>query len=110
MKLSREIEGHGLWRAPCWLAGDFGLLHGMGFAGAPAQTGLPREFVPLALMSFNVGIELGQIGVILAVAGLWAVVRKPLARWTERIRVVPVDAPGISSGMWCIDRALVLLE
>jgi hypothetical protein len=50
-----------LWHRPRTLAGGFGLLHGFGFAGALAEVGLPASDIPLALGSFNVGIELGQL-------------------------------------------------
>src|SRR5262249_33764830 len=51
----------GAWRKPRTLAAAFGLLHGFGFAGALAAVGLPQGDIPLALGSFNVGIELGQL-------------------------------------------------
>ena len=63
VELARGSAG-ALWRQPWWLAGGFGLLHGMGFAGALAETGLPQSNVPLALLFFNVGIELGQLAFI----------------------------------------------
>ena len=43
---------------------NFGLLHGLGFAGALADIGLPQEDLWLSLLLFNVGIEAGQLGVI----------------------------------------------
>ena len=43
------------------VAFSFGLLHGFGFAGALAQVGLPQKAIPLALLTFNVGVELGQL-------------------------------------------------
>jgi len=49
---------------PGWMSGGFGLLHGMGFAGALSQVGLPSGEIPLALAAFNIGIELGQLLVI----------------------------------------------
>lgn len=49
---------------PGWMSGGFGLLHGMGFAGALSQVGLPSGEIPLALAAFNIGIELGQLAVI----------------------------------------------
>ena len=55
---------------PWVVAFAFGLLHGFGFASALTSAGLPRAELPLALVSFNVGVELGQapgfIGLILA--------------------------------------------
>ena len=54
-----------------WLAAlAFGLLHGFGFAGALAEAGLPQRDVPVALLAFNVGIELGQLAFVFAVLGV----------------------------------------
>ncbi len=56
-------------RWPWVVAFTFGLLHGFGFAGALSEVGLPQNAVPLALLFFNVGVELGQlffIGVVMA--------------------------------------------
>ncbi|MFL6197485.1 MAG: HupE/UreJ family protein, partial [Thermoanaerobaculia bacterium] len=73
-------------RAPWAVAAGFGLLHGLGFAGALAEVGLPTAEIPLALFSFNVGIELGQlafVGAVLLVAV--ALRRLPVAwpRWSK---------------------------
>ena len=46
---------------PWVVAFVFGLLHGLGFAGALAEIGLPQKAIPLALLCFNVGVELGQL-------------------------------------------------
>jgi len=97
-------------RYPWWLAGGFGLLHGMGFAGALAATGLPQDNVPLALLFFNVGIELGQIGFIVLVLLVWMFIRRPLGvSWSERLMPVPVYVLGTLSAMWCIERGLEVL-
>lgn len=61
---------------PWIVAFVFGLLHGFGFAGALSDVGLPQNEVPLALLMFNVGVELGQLLFIAAVLALLAVVRK----------------------------------
>ncbi|SDO99123.1 Hydrogenase/urease accessory protein HupE [Paenibacillus sp. yr247] len=45
----------------------FGLIHGMGFAGAISEIGLPREYLISSLLSFNVGVETGQLGIVLAI-------------------------------------------
>lgn len=52
---------------PWVMSGGFGLLHGLGFAGALADIGLPQTDIPLALLSFNIGIELGQLVVVAVV-------------------------------------------
>jgi hypothetical protein len=109
VELTRTEKHDVLWRNPWWLAGGFGLLHGMGFAGALAETGLPQDNVPLALLFFNVGIEIGQIAFILVVLAIWWVLRKPLAPWQDRLLPVPVYVLGSLSAMWCIERGLEAL-
>jgi hydrogenase/urease accessory protein HupE len=109
VELTRKARNDLLWRNPWWLAGGFGLLHGMGFAGALAETGLPQDNVPLALLFFNVGIEIGQIAFILLVIGVWFIVRKPLAQWQEKLLPVPVYILGALSAMWCIERGIEAL-
>jgi len=109
VELTRASKHDVLWRNPWWLAGGFGLLHGMGFAGALAETGLPQDNLPLALLFFNVGIEMGQIAFILAVLGLWLLIRKPLAPWQDRLLPIPVYVLGALSAMWCIERGLEVL-
>ena len=110
VELTREGRNDLLWRNPWWLAGGFGLLHGMGFAGALAETGLPQDNLPLALLFFNVGIEIGQIAFILVVLALWWLVRKPLAPWQAQLRWVPVYMLGGLSAMWCIERGLEVIS
>ena len=109
VELTRRERNDLLWRHPWWLAGGFGLLHGMGFAGALAETGLPQDNVPLALLFFNVGIELGQIAFIFAILALWWLLKKPLAPMQERLLPVPVYILGALSAMWCIERGLEVL-
>jgi len=59
-------------RYPWVVAFTFGLLHGFGFAGALTQVGLPQVEIPLALLFFNVGVEVGQLLFIAAVfAAVW---------------------------------------
>ena len=60
---------------PWVVAFSFGLLHGLGFAGALAEVGLPRGEIPLALFAFNVGVELGQLAFVTAVLTLVRLVR-----------------------------------
>jgi hypothetical protein len=68
----------------------FGLLHGLGFAGALRDVGLPRSSFATALVGFNVGVELGQVAVI-AVAML-AVGWYSRREWYRQRIVVPVSA------------------
>lgn len=66
----------------------------MGFAGALAEIGLPQGSIPLALLFFNLGIEVGQIIFILLLLGAWQLVKRPLLPWQERLLPVPVYALG----------------
>lgn len=109
VELTRASKHDMLWRNPWWLAGGFGLLHGMGFAGALAETGLPQDNVPLALLFFNVGIEIGQLAFIAVVLGIWLLIRKPLAPWQDRLLPIPIYILGALSAMWCIERGLEVL-
>jgi len=100
-----------LRRYPWWLAGGFGLLHGMGFAGALAEIGLPQNNISLALLFFNIGIEIGQIAFLLLVIGVWwlinhAVTIRQVTINRERLMPIPVYALGGLSAMWCIERGL----
>jgi hypothetical protein len=86
-------------RWPWVFAAVCGLLHGLGFAGALAEIGLPARDVRVALVLFNVGVEIGQLGFV-ALASL-------LLRGTERspARRFAVYAMGGVSAWWLIDRA-----
>jgi len=94
--------------APWVVAFTFGLLHGFGFAGALAQVGLPQGDIPLALFSFNAGVELGQLLFIALVFGVAALARQIARRVALRPpswawRVVPY-AIGSVSMFWLIQR------
>ena len=102
-ELARE-HPTSLGRRPWLMAAGFGLLHGLGFAGALAQVGLPVHEIPLALFSFNVGIELGQIGFILAVLAFslaFAPVLRRLPRWSV---AVPAYVIGTLAAFWMFER------
>ncbi|HXJ59240.1 MAG TPA: HupE/UreJ family protein [Verrucomicrobiae bacterium] len=91
-------------RAPWVVAFTFGLLHGLGFAGALSDVGLPQHAIPLALLFFNIGVELGQLAFIAAVLGVVAgarrvPVRAPVWSW----RVTPY-AHRRCSDVWVIQR------
>jgi hypothetical protein len=109
VELTRIQKHDALWRNPWWLAVAFGLLHGMGFAGALAETGIPQDNVPLALLFFNIGIEIGQIAFILVLLAVWHLVRRPLGPWRERLFPVPVYILGTLSAMWCFERGMAAL-
>jgi hydrogenase/urease accessory protein HupE len=92
-------------RRPWWMAGTFGLLHGLGFAGALAQVGLPDTDIPLALAAFNVGIEIGQLLFVAAVLSIGLLLRGRLARW----RAVPAYGIGTLAAFWVFERVAALV-
>lgn len=92
-----------LTREKPWLvAFVFGLLHGFGFAGALTEIGLPEHAIPLALLFFNLGVEVGQLLFIAAVFAAWAVLRR--IRWPDWAWRVPVYAIGSLAAFWTIER------
>jgi hypothetical protein len=62
-------------RWPALLAFIFGLVHGLGFAGALKEIGLPQNYLPTALLTFNVGVELGQLMTVAAAWAVWVALR-----------------------------------
>lgn len=92
-------------RFPWIVAFAFGLLHGFGFAGVLGEIGLPSHAVPLALLFFNIGVELGQIAFIAAVLGfaaLWRRLSLPVpAEWARAVAYVI----GIVAAYWAIERS-----
>lgn len=106
-ELSRPDQKSRLWDKPWYLAGGFGLLHGMGFAGALAETGLPQMHLPTALLFFNVGIEVGQLLFIALLTALGVLIAKvSSAPW---LRIAPVYLLGAVSTFWVLDRTGSLL-
>lgn len=92
-------------RKPWLVALSFGLLHGLGFAGALAEVGLPQNSIPLALLFFNVGVEIGQLLFVAALLAAAALVRRvtgpPNPRWST---VLPAYAIGGMASYWVFER------
>lgn len=91
-------------RMPWLVAFTFGLLHGFGFAGALAEIGLPQGQIPLALLFFNVGVELGQLVFVAAALSVIVLIRRirlDFPGWAAR---VPPYAIGSLAMFWVIQR------
>ena len=89
---------------PWIVAFTFGLLHGFGFAGALSEIGFPQKEVPLALLTFNIGVELGQLIFIGIVGLLWMILKKingPQPNWSWK--VLPYSM-GIIASFWLVER------
>lgn len=87
-------------RQPWLIAFAFGLLHGLGFAGALREIGVPGDRVALALVGFNVGVELGQLAFVVLLLPLRALLRRAPAA----IQRVPAYAVGTLAVLWTLER------
>ncbi|MBB5350984.1 hydrogenase/urease accessory protein HupE [Haloferula luteola] len=96
-------------RWPWCVAFSFGLLHGLGFAGALSEVGLPPQAIPIALLFFNVGVELGQLAFIGAILLGIAFLRKIPLRWPSwGWRVAPY-AIGCVAAFWVVERTVAFI-
>lgn len=96
-------------RAPWLVAFAFGLLHGLGFASALLEVGLPPVHVPLALLFFNLGVELGQLGVI-AVALAAAALTARLSLQKAWLRSGLLYVMGSVAAAWSLERVLAVFS
>ncbi len=95
-------------RLPWIVAFSFGLLHGFGFAGALSEIGVPAHAVPLALLFFNVGVELGQLMFITAVLAVGWLLGRAAARapsWWPRAVAYGI---GSVAAFWFYERVLAI--
>ncbi len=107
-ELSKQHRGEtGLTtRAPWLVALCFGLLHGFGFAGALTEVGLPQSDIPLALLFFNVGVEVGQLLFVAGVLCVTWVIKKIKFRWPVWVEQAPAYAIGSLAAFWFIQRTV----
>jgi hydrogenase/urease accessory protein HupE len=107
-ELSKQHRGEiGLTtRAPWLVALCFGLLHGFGFAGALTEVGLPQSDIPLALLFFNVGVEVGQLLFVSGVIVVTWVIKKMKLRWPVWVEQAPAYAIGSLAAFWFIQRTV----
>jgi hydrogenase/urease accessory protein HupE len=96
-------------RSPWLVAFIFGLLHGFGFAGALTGAGLPRAELPLALLTFNIGVEIGQIAFVLLVVLLERSFRQLEISWPVWATRMPGYLIGSAGAFWTIQRTAILL-
>jgi hypothetical protein len=100
-------------RWPWLVAFCFGLLHGFGFAGALAEVGLPHHAIPIALLFFNLGVEIGQLAFVAAVLATGELFRRVITlrfesasvqRMINRVDVTAAYAIGAVAAYWLIER------
>ena len=107
-ELSKQHRGEtGLTtKAPWLIALCFGLLHGFGFAGALTEVGLPQSDIPLALLFFNVGVEVGQLMFVSGVLVVTWLIQKAKFRWPVWAQQAPAYAIGSLAAFWFIQRTV----
>jgi len=91
-------------RAPWVVAFSFGLLHGFGFAGALAEIGLPQTAVPIALLTFNIGVEVGQLIFVAAVLLLRELATRVVRSNTDWLPTATAYGIGSIAAFWTIER------
>jgi len=103
LKINRGLQS--LTATYPWLvAFTFGLLHGFGFAGALSQVGLPQNEIPLALLMFNIGVELGQLMFVMLMLGVIIALGRLRVQWPVWSRQFPAYAIGGMAAFWLIQR------
>jgi hydrogenase/urease accessory protein HupE len=87
-----------------WIAFFFGFVHGFGFAGVLREFGLPRSALGLSLFSFNLGVEIGQACIVVAVTSLLAVLRARNQALSRRVLVAGSAGVILAGSYWFIQR------
>jgi hydrogenase/urease accessory protein HupE len=94
---------------PWVVAFAFGLLHGLGFAGALTGLGLPPDDIPIALLFFNVGVEIGQLMFVAFFLVMGWAFRTLEVKWPSWGEAVPAYAIGTVAMYWFIGRLFVVI-
>ena len=101
--------GFSLARSPWAIAFGFGLLHGFGFAGALADIGLPEQARAMALLLFNVGVEIGQLMVVGVLLALLYGLRARRVPVPAAVALAPIVVMGTVSAYWFVERVLSMV-
>ncbi len=96
--------------SPWLMAFAFGLLHGFGFAGALSELGLPTREIPLALLFFNIGVEIGQLAFVTVVLLIRRVVLRLVRSWPNSLAAVPGYIIGAVAMFWLVERVSAILR
>jgi hydrogenase/urease accessory protein HupE len=93
-----------VWKHPWILPGALGLLHGLGFASVLFDAGLPSKEIPLALLGFNLGLEVAQLGVIAVAWMSFKAIGSALPSTWRSSRTIPAYLIGSLAAFWLIER------
>jgi hydrogenase/urease accessory protein HupE len=110
VELLRHYKGlDGLTYHYPWLISFlFGLLHGLGFASALQDVGLPENNIPLALVLFNTGVEIGQLAFVVVILVIAAGIRKINFQWPAWAYKTPAYVIGTLAMYWFIERLMII--
>jgi hydrogenase/urease accessory protein HupE len=97
-------------RHPWIVAFVFGLLHGFGFATGLTEMGLPQAEIPLALLLFNIGVEVGQVSFVVLILLLERSFKVLEVKWPVWVKLIPGYAVGSLGAFWFIQRTLLLIR
>jgi hydrogenase/urease accessory protein HupE len=97
-------------RHPWVVAFAFGLLHGFGFASGLTALGLPQREIPLALLMFNVGVEIGQLAFVALILALVRAFKVLQVRWPRPVELLPAYVVGSLGAFWTIQRVVLMAE
>jgi len=97
-------------RHPWVVAFAFGLLHGFGFASGLTAIGLPQGDIPLALLTFNVGVEVGQLAFVAMILLLVRAFKVIDMRWPLWIQWAPAYVVGSLGAFWTIQRVVMMVS
>jgi len=104
-KPAGDSNPHSLRERPFLMAFAFGLLHGLGFASGLSEVGLPNHAIPVALISFNVGVEVGQFGFVCCLLAVGSIAKRLLpARQLGLAAMTVTYVIGGCSAYWMIER------
>lgn len=95
-------------RHPWVVAFAFGLLHGFGFASALTSAGLPKAELPVALLSFNVGVEIGQLSFVALILSLERAFRILEVHWPRWAEALPGYTVGSLGAFWTVQRLAIM--
>ena len=98
------------YQYPWLVAFIFGLMHGLGFAGALANVGLPQQSIPLSLFLFNVGVEIGQLVFVFLVLAIMGLMHQFIHHRQKTLRWIPVYAIGSIAAFWFIERFMNMVS
>ena len=93
---------------PWVVAFAFGLLHGFGFASGLSTAGMPKAEIPLALLMFNIGVELGQIVFVFLILMVYWSLKVLSFRWPRWVEFAPAYTIGSLGAFWTIQRTLMM--